>query len=430
MKRKSKTMPVLLAVFMVSLLVWSCEGPSGADGSGAYISVSPALASIAKGATADITATTNGVEDASYTWSSNDTDVATVSQGTVTGVSEGSALISVVGDNSGASAVVVIQVTPTERSEYSFIYDIQPMMTTDEFWSPGSDACTWCHYANNEDSLGSKHVMDLGSYEGIMYGADPDPDDLVGSGHPLFGESVTGQTDYDWDHAMLRSRIRNNRMPQAPGWEFWRNEGNRNGYDLVIGSDGQSDAVSTTGSYTSWGDEWATDNATGVPNALGMVEAWVEDLKAGGDLNVGGDVPFSYGGRSDLTFNNDVLQFFTQPDMWFTNSQECTECHFANIDESYHLMDVSNYDGFIYGADGGEHPLLNGETTALESTDDIDWSESRLRKRLRDNRMPPNSHFLLSEENRDGPDVWDAVQGEMVTAIDLIGLWLAAGAPE
>jgi hypothetical protein len=44
--------------------------------------------------------------------------------------------------------------------------------------------------------------------------------------------------------------------------------------------------------------------------------------------------------------------------------------------------------------------------------------------------MPPNSHFLLSEENRDGPDVWDAVQGEMVTAIDLIGLWLAAGAPE
>ena len=48
---------------------------------------------------------------------------------------------------------------------------------------------------------------------------------------------------------------------------------------------------------------------------------------------------------------------------------------------------------------------------------------------LRDNPMPPNSPFLLSEENRDDPDVWDAVDGEMTTAVDLIGRWLSAGAP-
>ena len=421
MKRKSKTMPVLLAVFMVSLLVWSCEGPSGADGSGAYISVSPALASIAKGATADITATTNGVEDASYTWSSNDTDVATVSQGTVTGVSEGSALISVVGDNSGANAVVVIQVTPTERSEYSFIYDIQPMMTTDEFWSPGSDACTWCHYANNEDSLGSKHVMDLGTYEGIMRGADPDPDTYE-DGHPLFGETETGDTDYDWSNAMLKSRLRNNRMPQAPAWEFWRDESNRLGPDLEF-VDGHAQPIRPI-QYTSWDDP---DN---VPNALGLVEAWVADLKDGGDLNVGGDDPFSYGGEDNLTFNNDVLPFFTDGSMWFDGSTSCVECHWGNIEESYHLMDLSSYDGFIYGADGGEHPVLNGTKTALGSTDEIDWGSSRIKKRLRDNRMPPDAPFLLSEENRDGPDVWDPVNGEIVTAVDLIGLWLEAGASE
>jgi hypothetical protein len=420
MKRVKIIAMAILSVF--TLTFWACEGPAGADGAGVYLTVSPALASVAKGGTVSATATTKGGgTDASYTWASSDANVASVASGTITGVSEGTAIISVVGADTDASSSIIVSVTPAERTAYDYTMDINPMFTSDNFWYPQSDACTWCHYANDEEALHSKHVMDLGTFEGMMYGADPDPDALAGSGHPLFGESATGETDYDWSSAMLKGRLRNNRMPQAPAWEFRRDESNRLGPDLAY-SDGRFQPVHPI-QYSSWDDPEA------VPNALGLIEAWVADLKAGGDLAVGGDDPFSYQGQEALTFNTDVLPFFTDGDMWFTGSTPCVECHWGNIDESYHLMDLSSYDGFIYGADGGEHPVLNGTTTALTSAADIDWGSSRIKHRLRDNRMPPNSPFLLSEENRDGPDVWDAVEGEMTTAVDLIGRWLEAGAP-
>jgi len=420
MKKTNIAVISLLTVF--SLTNWACEGPAGADGAaGVYLTVSPALASVARGSSVSVSATTNNGTDGSYTWASSDENVASVSGGTVSGISEGTAIIAVVGDESGASASIIISVTAESRSSYDYTLDINPMFTSDNFWFPGSDACTWCHYANDEEELHSKHVMDLGTFEGMMYGADPDPDNLDGSGHPLFGESVTGNTDYEWDNAMLRSRLRNNRMPQAPAWEFLRDESNRLGPDISV-SDGVVSVIRPI-QYTSWDDP---DN---VPNALGLIEAWVEDLKAGGDLNVGGDDPFTYAGDDGLTFNSDVLPFFTDDNMWFTNSTPCVECHWGNIEESFHLMDLSSYDGFIYGADGGEHPVLNGTKTALTSATDIDWGSSRIKHRLRDNRMPPNAPFLLSEENRDGPDVWDPVEGEMTTAVDLIGRWLGAGAP-
>jgi len=111
--------------------------------------------------------------------------------------------------------------------------------------------------------------------------------------------------------------------------------------------------------------------------------------------------------------------------MWFQNSQPCTECHYANIEESFHELYLTSFSGMLVGADGGAHSLFNGTTNA----DAADWGSSLIRKRLRNNRMPPNAPFLLSEDNRDGPDVCDPVEGEMTTAVELIGRWLEAGAP-
>jgi|GEM_PF-338140 hypothetical protein len=430
--KKTRIAFLAILTIMVGLSNWACEGPAGKDGAagadgadgigGSYLAVSPVLASVARGSSVTVTAVTKNGTDASYTWATSDPNVASVSGGDITGISVGTAIVAVVGDNTGAGASVIVSVTEQMRTAYDYSLDINPMFTSDDFWFAGSDACTWCHYANDEEALHSKHVMDLGTFEGMMYGADPDPDNLAGSGHPLWGESETGKTDYDWDNAMMKSRLRNNRMPQAPGWEFLRDESNRLGPDLEFVS-GRASVIRPI-KYSSW------DDPDAVPNALGLIEAWVTALKASGDIGAAGaTMTFTYGGQSDLTFNDDVLQFFSEANMWFNNSTSCVECHWGNIDESYHLMDLSDYAGFIYGADGGEHPVLNGTKTGLTSATDIDWGSSRLKHRLRDNRMPPNSPFLLSEENRDGPDVWDPVLGEMTTAVELIGRWLAAGAP-
>jgi len=116
--------------------------------------------------------------------------------------------------------------------------------------------------------------------------------------------------------------------------------------------------------------------------------------------------------------------------MWFEGSTQCVECHFANIEESFHVMDLSSFTGMIRGADynlddgTGMSLFSDGMTSSMKM-----WGMSRIKHRLRDNRMPPNSPFLLSEDNRDGPDVWDAIEGEMTTAVELIGRWLGSGAP-
>ncbi len=122
--------------------------------------------------------------------------------------------------------------TGTDGNAYTanFEADILPLFTASGVWFDGSQACTDCHFDNSEDSY---HEMDLSSYEGIMAGGDvlSHP-----PGVPLLGQSAVGETDFDWDGAKLRSRLRNNRMP--PGWEFDITEENRDGPALVAGHAG------------------------------------------------------------------------------------------------------------------------------------------------------------------------------------------------
>jgi hypothetical protein len=37
---------------------------------------------------------------------------------------------------------------------------------------------------------------------------------------------------------------------------------------------------------------------------------------------------------------------------------------------------------------------------------DYNWDKSKMKERLRNNRMPPGIHFDITEENRDGPIVF------------------------
>ena len=90
-------------------------------------------------------------------------------------------------------------------------------------------------------------------------------------------------------------------------------------------------------------------------------------------------------------------------------------------------MDLGTRAGMLNGADGGEEPIL-GES-AVGSTD-FNWSKSGLRKRLRNNRMPPEAPFVLDESNRDGPMLVHPVTGNSVSAVDLIGEWVDAGCPD
>jgi hypothetical protein len=97
--------------------------------------------------------------------------------------------------------------------------------------------------------------------------------------------------------------------------------------------------------------------------------------------------------------------------MWFDGSQACTGCHFGNTENSYHEMDLTSYEGIVTGADSLSAPpgvsILGA--SAVGATD-FNWGSSKLRERMRNNRMPPGIEFDITEENRDGPLVLAGVK--------------------
>ncbi|MCC6165966.1 MAG: hypothetical protein IT329_01950 [Caldilineaceae bacterium] len=249
----------------------------------------------------------------------------------------------------------------------AFEQDILPLFTRAGAWFEGALPCTSCHFANSEESA---HEMDLSNYAGILAGAD------VVSEPP--GEPII--TPGDWEGSALRARLRNNRMP--PGWTFIMDESNRTGPCLRVSEAGVAIEKDAHGRIAYRDCE---------SNAVGLIAAWV-------DAGAPEKAPFSYGG-AQLSFERDVLPFFTQPNMWFEGSPPCIECHFANNAESAHEMNLDNYAGILAGADVVSSPP--GEPIITPG----DWEGSALRARLRNNRMPPGWTFMRDESNRDGPIV-------------------------
>ncbi|MBK8417290.1 hypothetical protein [Candidatus Villigracilis saccharophilus] len=326
--------------------------------------------------------------------------------------------VDLIGDwvNAGSPETEEFSYTGNDGNSYkgTFEKDILPLFTTNGVWYEGAQACTGCHFGNTENSY---HEMNLTTYEGILLGADSLS---APPGVSILGAAAGSGTDFDWNASKLRSRLRNNRMP--PGWTFDITEGNRDGLCVEVGADG---AKVLAGQY-------GCDL-----NGASLIGAWVDAGAPETDA-------FEYGG-AQLIFERDVLPFFTQAGMWFDGSQACTGCHFGNTENSYHEMDLSSYEGIVTGADSLSAPpgvSILGASAIGET--DFHWDASKLRERLRNNRMPPGIEFDITEENRDGPLVLHGAPVEVssstaaafgtgqceVKAVSLIGDWVNAGSPE
>lgn len=156
-------------------------------------------------------------------------------------------------------------------------------------------------------------------------------------------------------------------------------------------------------------------------HAVDLIGAWV-------DAGAPEKEPFRFKGLDgktyEATFEEDIRPLFTQPNVWGPGIPACTKCHFAISKDSAHEMDLSNYKGIMTGGDSVSKP----DKPAKLFTPG-DWKNSMLRKRLRNNRMPPGMPFDITEANRDGPVVTTSSGGKL-EAVKLIGAWVDAGAPE
>ncbi len=292
----------------------------------------------------------------------------------------------------------------------TFEANILPLFTQPGVWYPDAPACTSCHHANLENAY---HELDLSSYEGILLGADrlSKP-----PGVPILGQSASGATDFNWNASALRARLRNNRMP--PGMPFDITEANRDGpwvrHGQVVGG---VSLASATGTPLQTGDCHI--------EAVSLLAAWVE---AGAPAT---SFPFTSRENEKCIgeFELDILPLFTQPNVWYPGAPACTSCHHANLENAYHELDLSSYEGILLGADRlSEPPGVPILGQSASGATDFNWNASRLRARLRDNRMPPGMPFDITEANRDGPPI--QVNGTEVLAVDLIKAWVEAGAPE
>jgi hypothetical protein len=171
--------------------------------------------------------------------------------------------------------------------------------------------------------------------------------------------------------------------------------------------------------------------------AVDLIGYWVE----GGAPETG---TFEYtgidGNTYEGTFDTDIQPLFTENNLWFEGQQACIGCHFANTENSYHEMDLSNYTGIMSGGDVLSDPPgvpLFGQSEVGAS--DFDWDHSKLRGRLRNNRMPPGWEFDITEENRDGLCVEVSADGVQVlpgqygcdlNGVGVISTWVESGAPE
>jgi len=172
---------------------------------------------------------------------------------------------------------------------------------------------------------------------------------------------------------------------------------------------------------------------SGDTTAVGLIGAWVDGGASQGQF----DYQDNDGATHHANFADDILPLFTEANAWFDGSIACTTCHFSNGEDSYHEMDLSSYAGLMLGGDVLSKPPgvpLFGESS-IGGTD-YGWDHAKLEGRLRDNRMPPGWTFDITETNRDGACVdvqantTSFEYGCATTAIEMLGAWVGAGAPE
>ncbi len=276
--------------------------------------------------------------------------------------------------------------TDLSGNNHTTTYDkaIQPMFSVDNYWAHnedgeytpdgdiGASSCVSCHGDTEEGRADSAHEMNLGSWEGVMGGADALSKP---PGVALWGESKIGATDYKWKKSKMKGRMRNNRMPA--GMLNDHTEENRDGPCLKDGK-----LVSN--------EKYVCD--AGEKNALNVMAAWVDA-----------------GAKNDHTFNHVILPMFTQDDFWAPDTGSCVSCHGDTEEgraDSAHEMNLGSWEGVMGGADALSKPpgvALWGESKI--GATDYKWKKSKMKGRMRNNRMPAGMVNDHTEENRDGPIV-------------------------
>ena len=306
--------------------------------------------------------------------------------------------------------------------DLSFSQDILPLFSASAgtgAWFPYGDpdvangspatACGTCHAGGEppEECPPECHFIDFNSHAGWLAGAD---EGMM----PLLGESSVGATDYNWGKSKLRSRLRDNRMP--PGFPFNIGEENRDGGDVDLSDDGNDIDL---GGGRFWVNRAGTTGLTeveygGANNAVGLLGAYVASL--------GGDVE-GYADSDGAVVFADIAGLFSLNSAWYNGSVSCTACHFCDTEPPcFHMIDFDTEAGLLAGADEGTMPLL-GESSVGDT--DYSWSsKSKLKNRLRDNRMPPDAPFDVHELTRDGRTFPHPLTGVRITAVDLIGEWV------
>ena len=309
---------------------------------------------------------------------------------------------------------------------YDFKKDVLPLFTTAGAFYSGSTACTatGCH-----DAATGAHELDMRSYNGIIAGADGTFVSVLGQSNSSGSVGGAGSAQHpslngvDWDHSKMKGRLRDNRMP--PGWTFDSTEANRSTPEINL--------------IVQWMDDGAPATQTATTGSAGArlgYNSILSDIKpnASGKYGVS-DVHTGTAPTWQLAGATTIQGLFTTAGAFYSGSQACsaTGCHDSAT--GAHELDLTTYAGLTAGADGtgvsvlgqknSKYPYAYGATgsattpTYATGTDsDPNSGKSKMKDRLRNNRMPPGWTFDSTEANRSTPE------------INLVGAWIKSGAYE
>ena len=116
-----KAVKFLTMMFAITMLIASCESDDAVAVSGVTVDQASLLLAVGEESTLVATVSPDDADDKSVTWSSSNTDVATVgtSTGVVTAVSAGTATITVTTTDGGKTAVCEVTVSDDDDEESS-----------------------------------------------------------------------------------------------------------------------------------------------------------------------------------------------------------------------------------------------------------------------------------------------------------------------
>ena len=322
--------------------------------------------------------------------------------------------------------------------EGTWLGTVKPLFTTANSFHSSHQACSSCH-----NGLEGAHQLDLGTYWGVMSGADvkeqPPGVDILGRDVTCVGKSADMAANTcvpDWDKSKLKARLRNTRMP--PGWSFDIAEGNRDTLEIGViatwmlhgGKDGKpTDGTVGYGSLLTDLKLCTLKDSGGVTLDEMIIDTntvSVCSVPAGSptDATVGTPAALTNFWVTAPAAADTVGSLLTRANTFHTSADgtghmACNGCH-SGVDGA-HQLDLSTYAGIFNGADSVEAPpgtdILGRDATCVGKLPDFTgntclpaWGKSKMRERLRNSRMPPGwgddgTAYSEKTANRDSAEI-------------------------